>query len=318
MEKIQSKPAVTLRRGVSVKPFITPRESILDLVEEMVQKGGPEPDDYELLDLTLASMPHYLENNIISQDDLKAIIAMCDFLHTPDTFMGHSKLKPYGYAGDYAIIEKIYNQTVCEQYAKWDLYSYNHPAAAAVRNRKAYFQQILTNRLSKHQGELRLLNIASGPARDLFELYSSIAPETLHTTCVEYDKRAIAYASALCENYLQRISFHNKNIFKFNTDEQFDVVWSAGLFDYFDDRTFVTLLGKFIHDWAGPKGEVIIGNFCTSNPSRPYMELFGEWHLNHRSADHLYRLAIEAGAEVGNIYIDKEPEGVNLFLRIQK
>jgi extracellular factor (EF) 3-hydroxypalmitic acid methyl ester biosynthesis protein len=318
MKTFQKKPAVALRRSISVQPLITPRENILELIREMVQKGGPDPEDYELMDLTLASMPHYLENDIISQEDLQTIISMCDFLHTTETFMGHSKLKPYGYAGDYAIIEKIYNKTVCEEHAKWDLYSYSHPAAAAVRNRKLYFQHILNKRLSKQEGELRLLNVASGPARDLFELYSHIDPQKLTTTCVEFDKRAIAYAKVLCENYLHRINFLNKNIFKFETEESFDLIWSAGLFDYFDDATFVTILKKFIHEWSSPAGEIVVGNFCTSNPSRPYMELFGEWHLNHRSADHLYRLAIEAGAEVGNIYIDKEPEGVNLFLRIQK
>lgn len=318
MEKTHRNPAVSPKRSIAAEPLVTPRESILELMEEMVQKGGPDPEDYELLDLTLSSMPHYLENGIINQEDLQLIISMCDFLHTSDTFMGHSKLKPYGYAGDYAIIEKIYNQTVCEQHAKWDLYSYSHPAAAAVRNRKLYFQQILNNRLTAHQGELRLLNVASGPARDLYELYSNIAPETLHTTCVEFDKRAIAYAQELCADYLHRINFLNKNIFKYETEETYDLIWSAGLFDYFDDKTFVRILRKFIHEWSSPKGEVIIGNFCTSNPSRSYMELFGEWHLNHRSANHLYSLAIEAGAEVGKIFIDKEPEGVNLFLRIQK
>lgn len=318
MEQTPSKPAVALRRDAGAQALLTPKESILELIEAVVQKGGPEPDDYELLNLTIAAMPHYLENDILSKEDLARIVEMCDFLQTPTTFMGHSKLKPYGYAGDYAIIEKIYNQTVCDRFTKWDIYAYSHPAAAAVRNRKMYFKTILADRLSKQEQELRLLNIASGPARDLFELYSTIEADKLHTTCVEFDKRAIAYATELCESYMHKISFLNKNIFKYETEDKFDIIWSAGLFDYFDDVTFVDILSKFIHEWSTPNGEVIVGNFCTSNPSRPFMELFGEWNLNHRSADHLYRLALEAGAEVGKIFIDKEPAGVNLFLRIQK
>jgi extracellular factor (EF) 3-hydroxypalmitic acid methyl ester biosynthesis protein len=318
MEKLQSKPAISRRENVVQQPEISPRESTLELMELLMEKGGPDPEDYETLNLALTALPHYLANGEISEQDLQKIIGLCDFLQTDATFMGHSKLKPYGYAGDYAIIEKIYNQTVSPDFAKWDLYSYSHPAAIAVRNRKMYFKSLLTERLSRSAAPQRLLNIASGPARDLYELYNSLEAGRLQTTCVEYDPRAIDYAEALCADHLQHIRFIRKNIFKFETEEQFDVVWSAGLFDYFDDVTFATILRKFIHEWTLPGGEVIVGNFSTNNPSRPYMELFGEWHLHHRSPDHLYRLALEAGAEVGRIFIDKEPEGVNLFLRIQK
>lgn len=318
MERVQSKPALSRKEAFVQQPLISPRESMMELLEALVKKGGPEPEEYETLNLALRSLPHYIQNGELNEQDLQKMIAMCDFLQTDVTFMGHSKLKPYGYAGDYAIIEKIYNQTVSEEFARWDLYSYSHPAAVAVRNRKMYFKSILSDRISRKEKQLRLLNIASGPARDLFELYGQIEAGKLLTTCVEYDPRAIAYAQELCADYLQQISFIRKNIFKFETEEKFDLVWSAGLFDYFDDVTFVSILHKFIHEWASPQGEIIVGNFSTNNPSRPYMEYFGEWHLHHRSPDHLYRLAVEAGAEVGKIFIDKEPEGVNLFLRIEK
>lgn len=318
MEKLQSKPAISRRENVVHAPQITPRESMMELLGELVEKGGPDPEDYETLNLALSALPHYIANGEIGEQDLQKMIGMCDFLQTDSTFMGHSKLKPYGYAGDYAIIEKIYNQAVSPEFAKWDIYSNSHPAAIAVRNRKMYFKSLLTDRLSKSVTSMRLLNIASGPARDLCELYNSLEEGKLQTTCVELDPRAIVYAQELCAAHLQHIRFVRKNILKFETQEKFNLVWSAGLFDYFDDVTFVNILSKFIHEFTLPGGEVIVGNFSTTNPSRPFMEIFGDWHLIHRSPDHLYRLALEAGAEVGNIFIDKEPEGVNLFLRIQK
>ena len=110
--------------------------------------------------------------------------------------------------------------------------------------------------------------------------------------------------------------FIHKNIFRFSTDEKFDIVWSAGLFDYFDDKTFVRLIKKFM-GWTKPGGEIIIGNFGLQNPSRNYMELIGDWFLQHRSEVTLTAMAVEAGIKQENIFIGKEQEGVNLFLHLK-
>jgi hypothetical protein len=67
-----------------------------------------------------------------------------------------------------------------------------------------------------------------------------------------------------------------------------------------------------------PGGEVVIGNFNEdNNPSRPFMELFGEWYLIHRNPTKLKELAIQAGANLKNITVEQEAEGVNLFLRVK-
>lgn len=130
------------------------------------------------------------------------------------------------------------------------------------------------------------------------------------------DPKAIEYAKTLTEQFLDKINFINKNIFRFQTDQKFDMIWSAGLFDYFNDKAFVSLLRRF-KEWIKPCGEIIIGNFNEDhNPSRDYMEIFGEWYLNHRTESQLAELAIEAGYSEKNISIGREPENVNLFLHI--
>ncbi len=94
------------------------------------------------------------------------------------------------------------------------------------------------------------------------------------------------------------------------------MVWSAGLFDYFDDKIFTRLLKKII-SWTKPGGEVIIGNFSNRNPSRNYMELIGDWFLVHRTEEKLIEIARAAGAKTDNISVGKELEGVNLFLHVR-
>ena len=292
------------------------KEEIIRLFDQLLLKGGPDPEDYEELNYALNSLPALLESGELEESELQEIVDSCPFLKTEATIMGHIRQKPFGYAGDFEIIDRIYQKDISEEFSKWDAFSVNHLAAEAVRNRKDYFLTVMQQKLS-FSNHLELLNVASGPARDLCQLYNRIQPDSLETTCVEYDKRAISHAQKVCDHYLQHISIINENIFRFDTEEPYDVVWSAGLFDYFDNKTFVRVLRKFIK-WTAEGGEIIVGNFSNDNPSRAYMEIFGDWQLEHRSPEELKRLALEAGAKPGQVEIDTEPLGINLFLRIRK
>lgn len=91
-----------------------------------------------------------------------------------------------------------------------------------------------------------MLNIASGPARDLFEFFEENEQPDLkiNFTCIDMDLDAINYGKKLNAPYLDQIKFIHKNIFRFTTDEKFDLIWSAGLFDYFKDKTFVSVLSR--------------------------------------------------------------------------
>jgi len=76
---------------------------------------------------------------------------------------------------------------------------------------------------------------------------------------------------------------------------------------YFSDDIFKRLITRFLKA-VKPGGELVIGNFCSSNPDIYYMELL-DWILYHRSADDLVSLAIACGVKKEAITIDKEPEG---------
>ena len=186
-----------------------------------------------------------------------------------------------------------------------------------MRNRKTYFLNLLRELTGSTEGPIEVLNIASGPARDVFEYLTFADHARVRFTCVEYDKTAIQYAKALCYEHLDAIEFVQANAFRYTTDKKFPLVWSAGLFDYFDDRRFKFLL-KRLYDLTEAGGQLVVGNFSTDNPDQSYMEVLMEWELNHRSAEHLYQLALDIGVEAENISIGREPEGVNLFLHVTK
>jgi len=133
--------------------------------------------------------------------------------------------------------------------------------------------------------------------------------------CVEQDRRAIEHAKSLCHEYPEGIVFHAKNALRFKSDKQYDLIWSAGLFDYSSDSVFVFMLRK-LAAMLSPGGEIVIGNFSTKNPSRPHMELF-EWNLHHRSPPTLKALAEEAGFYPERMTVEREESGANLFLRLR-
>ncbi len=97
----------------------------------------------------------------------------------------------------------------------------------------------------------------------------------------------------------------------------YDLIWSAGLFDYFKDKHFVFLIQKYIN-YLAEDGDYIISNFSTENPTRRLMEVLSDWYLNHRSQEDLYNIALRACIDKKYVFIDTEPLGVNLFLKIRK
>ena len=92
-------------------------------------------------------------------------------------------------------------------------------------------------------------------------------------------------------------------------DDSYDLVYSAGLFDYLKDR-MVRRAGARLVDALAPGGNAVIGNFDVANPTRPFMELILDWPLYHRSAGDLRRLFGDLG---GTMTIEREAAGVNLF-----
>ncbi len=231
----------------------------------------------------------------------------------PGTLQGRVWLKAYGYAGDFQIIDDIYTHRVSDHpvLRRWDECFQGSAAPQAVRNRKGYFKRLLLRHLQAHGEPLHVLNIASGPCRDVAEFFEQEPAAAVHITCLDQDANAIAHARRLCAPHAARMTLVRGNALKYSSKERFGLVWSAGLFDYFPDAWFVTALRRLGRQLL-PGGQMVVGNFSPANPERAYMEIFGDWVLHHRSADHLAALAQQAG--FGRITVEQEPLGINLFL----
>ena len=97
-------------------------------------------------------------------------------------------------------------------------------------------------------------------------------------------------------------------------ETDYDLIYSAGLFDYFTEPVAQMAAQKMLAS-VKPGGHVVIGNFSKDNPCVPFMELVLDWHLIYRSEEDLLRIFKGMGSK---IWVEKEPLGVNLFVVIQK
>ncbi len=289
-------------------------------LEALIKKGKISKDDFQKIDNIVAFLSSQIKDQLLTKEDISKLNTYFPDDFIKNTIQGHGLSKPFGYAGDFLMIDKIYTYHKSDkpEYGIWDEYFHQQSAPIAVRNRKEYFKKIIHQKISDSP-TLKLMNVASGPARDLFEVYAALPENKLiETTCVEMDENAIKFAKELNHDFLNNITFIQKNIFRHSTSDTYDLIWSAGLFDYFSDKAFLMVLRKF-KEWLKVDGEIIIGNFNEDyNPSRDYMEIFGEWYLNHRTENQLFNLAMRAGFKASRITIGKEPENVNLFLHLRK
>jgi len=161
-----------------------------------------------------------------------------------------------------------------------------------------------------------VLILGSGPTTDVHEFFTRNPNADATFDCLDIDQRAIDYASAKNKKYLSKINFIRMNVLRFVPTKKYDLIWSAGLFDYLNDRLFTGLISRYKSNLK-INGEIVIGNFSTENPTQRVMEVMGEWFLNHRSSQHLIKLATEAGIANKYIFVDKEPLGINLFLKLK-
>ena len=312
---VDSQNAPATGMGFSSRPL----QDYLDGIRELVERGGPCPEEYREVDEWICKLYAALDSGTLSGSAEEDVRKLLETVFAADTMLGFAWRKPHGYAGDFEIIDRHYLTYVASvpQVANWDRYWHSTKAAQAVRNRKSYFHSLLHRTVEARKGRpLRVLDVASGPARDVFEFLASSTAD-VRFDCVDQDAKAIAHAAALCAPF-DRVSFRQANALRLRPDKLYDLVWAAGLFDYFNDRIFKSVLRRLLNCTA-PGGELVIGNYSITELHANVCWLrLCDWHLHHRSAQKLVALAIEAGVSADRIQIGAEPEGVNSFLHIRR
>ncbi|MFH0865914.1 MAG: class I SAM-dependent methyltransferase [Bacteroidota bacterium] len=285
-------------------------------MKNLVERGGPAESEWTIVCGWMCELGKAIEEKLYSDAEITQIYNEIGNAFPVDSIQGHTYHKPRKYAGDFELLDKIQTCFVTpdEHFANWDKYFHSCEAPRAVRYRIPYLVEVLEKSLIAGKEKFSFLNIASGPCRDIYEFFRKNPSADTWIDCVDHDPDAVSFARNLLQPHSDKITFYNTNFLRFIFPRKYDLIWSAGLFDYFDDAFFVRKLKLMIGN-LNPGGKIIIGNLTDTNPSKYYMLLF-KWIVFHRTEEHLTELAREAGAEKKNIFVDKEPLGVNLFLHI--
>jgi len=287
-------------------------ESTRKYIKTIIEKGGPDKkEEYSLFRDFVDS---------INWDDVSELRTYLKPMLNSNTLLGRCFEKPLGYAGDYYMIDKMYQKAVnpLEQYKNWDIYCHEILAVQAVRNRKQFAVKILEN-LNNSSGnrQKNVLILGSGPVTEVYEFFCNNPQSNIRFDLLDMDERAINYAKEKNKDFIDKLNFINANVIRYRTDVKYDLIWSAGLFDYFKDKHFIFLMKKFYENVA-EGGEIIIGNFAKGNPSKNLMEKVTDWFLHHRSPEELKKIALQAGIPEKNIKVNMEYLGINLFMHLKK
>lgn len=236
-------------------------------------------------------------------------------------YISWSYSKPYGYAGDFKIIDDIYqNQATSVGFDRlFDNYFLMSPASIATRNRKEDFKRKIKDFMLSRKNEISILDVASGPCRDVFELINSDASsfEKVSFTCMDKEPAAIAYANNLI-GQKKNVNLIQTDIFRlalkkksYDSAPKYDFIYSTGLFDYLSDELALRLIANF-KTLLKPGGVLGIANYLDrySNTSLHFMELVGDWELVYRSRMDFENVFLKAGFQKTELEFDFEQQGI--------
>lgn len=235
--------------------------------------------------------------------------------------------KPFGYAGDFKIIDDIYqnNPTTVGFDRLFDNYFQMSAISVAVRNRKDDFKRIVVNFIHNNPDrKIRIMDLASGPCRELKEIFSldSHLCKNVIFDCYDNEEKAIEYAKGLLIGY-SNVNFIRQNAVRIALKkdihdmikEKYDLIYSTGLFDYFIDKVAVAVVGN-LRKLLKPNGILAISNVRDkySNPSVHFMEWVGDWNLIYRDDDAFKRIFIEAGFKENELAFHYEQQGIMQYI----
>jgi SAM-dependent methyltransferase len=235
--------------------------------------------------------------------------------------------KPFGYAGDFRIIEDIYEnnpQTIGFD-RLFDNYFQMSAISTAVRNRKDDFKRLLIRFIKDRPNQqLRIMNLAAGPSREIREMLfqNKDICKNVVFDCYDNDQNAIDFSSVSLSEFpnvnfikVNAVRLALKNDIHAQIKQKYDIIYSTGLFDYFEEKLSLRLIQNF-KKLLHKEGVLLISDVRDkfSNPSVHFMEWVGDWNLVYRDDDSFRNIFVKAGYKLSDLEALYEQQGILQYI----
>jgi extracellular factor (EF) 3-hydroxypalmitic acid methyl ester biosynthesis protein len=297
----------------------TPIEpKLLELFSRFEEQAGKIPHDVVMAHKTYARRA------------LHPYILCSPFAHRAYT-------KPLGYAGDFEMVNMMLQESKMDTLSVYarivDSYHVSATAPEAHRNRiDMLLKHIITEAgrvVGDEERTFRLMNVGCGPALEIqkFIKHHPVSSQSWFEL-MDFNESTLGYLEHRLREKLSQsgnspqLKFSLKSIDDLLQEAnktstgghgQYDLVYCAGLFDYFSDQICRRLTSLFF-SWVRPGGSVVVTNVDPGNPNRFQMEHLLEWNLVYRDEQDMKRL-VPSGARYN---IKKDMTGINIFLYLRK
>jgi trans-aconitate methyltransferase len=127
------------------------------------------------------------------------------------------------------------------------------------------------------------MSVASGHLRELDVVRTMVEQRDFEITALDQDGDSLQEAvNSNPEFNIRAVNKSISHLFKGQDGTNYDLIYSAGLFDYLPAKTASGLLDRLLGMLA-PSGRLIVGNYAPENYGRGYMEGMMGWSLLYRS-----------------------------------
>lgn len=231
--------------------------------------------------------------------------------------------KPRGYAGDFVMMDMIWeNRTEKKESTsnhlntRLDDWIYRMPNCAANEERI----HLLSNFLSRHSNAKTIASIGCGAVIELLFFLSKNSNHTIQTVHLyDQDEGALECAKQKLSPFQIETVTHKGNILKSILSvkkEQYDLIYSSGLFDYFETLSCKKIASKL---WKAlkSKGNMCIINANPENPSRFWMEYAMDWELKYKDMNEFMSIFTQLG-DIEEYVLKKDKQGIYQYSYIQK
>jgi SAM-dependent methyltransferase len=236
----------------------------------------------------------------------------------------HAFEKPRGYAGDAALLDLIYrvrpyDGPMTQLGARIHAWSASQPACRSVYERRDILASLI-DRAAAERPFPRILSLACGHLR---EAQRSDAVRTQRIgEIVAVDQDPLSLEVVARESHSWRVTPVKASIRRFLVDPsiygEFDLVYSAGLYDYLEDDTARRLTNSMFAALR-PGGTLMVANFAPELLDIGYMEAIMDWQLIYRDESGVAGFCDGLPADqIRERRMDRDSGGNVVYLTIQK